>query len=98
MGFPGSFYSPPVTPAAGVVREGIGWRVVQLFYHIKNGGGLLLMLMECRKFDTGRYPITPRTPHVTIVYQEEQHIQPIGIKEYKQGTLRNRFLLIRQGK
>ncbi len=47
---------------------------------------------EC---DTSRYLITPRATSTTTDTQKEQHIQPIGNKEYDQGILQNIFLLIR---
>jgi hypothetical protein len=44
---------------AGVALDVIGWRVVQIFHHIKFEG-FIRLLLESGESNTSRTPITPR--------------------------------------
>jgi hypothetical protein len=62
---------------AGVALDVIGWRVVQIFHHIKFEG-FLHLLLDCGESNTSRTPITPRATPTDVGNQIEQQIQDSG--------------------
>jgi hypothetical protein len=64
------------TPA-GVAPDVIGWRVVQIFHHVKFEG-FLSLLLECGESNTRHTPITPRATPTYAGSRIEQQIQDSG--------------------
>jgi hypothetical protein len=62
---------------AGVALGVIGWRVVQIFHHIKFTG-FLLLLLETGQSDTSHTPISPRATPSASGNSVEQQIQDSG--------------------